>query len=500
MANKLSFSDLIYRLFRETTRGATKKTPDVDLDANLPNTRQSRPPDSTNYRTLVNDLNKQVKIVNPEFNREVITLIRKMVKINPDMSQALDNYVTLGNTGHKVHFDRSVSDEYAARMRNHLLNRHKDWAAGCAGADGLVNRMFTQVLIAGALSNEWVPKNNLKGIEACIFVNPETVVAALNKRKTGYKYYQIPPTYNGAISSNIIGDLIELNPQTYRYYALNGDGEAPYGYPPYMASLDRIEAQTKMNASIDYVTEMLGLFGFMEVLISVRDQGGDESDIKYQNYVKSYLKRAKEALQGGLSEGIVVGVKDMHSFEFNSFAKDFDKVIELYRNNELQIGSGLKMDMSLMGRDYNTSESQITVIFMKMLSQLRNIQNIIKTNLEFGYALELRLAGFKFDYLTVQFDRSTIQDDLKYQQAEEIKLRNLKDKYLLGIISTAQVGIELGYEDIDQAKPRIPDELLAGGSKANTSEQAQKKQERKGQKNKSAKKSRDKDKPQGSKK
>lgn len=474
------------------------KSPIVVNYDDIPRTRQSSPPAEVNYQQVITDLNKTIKPVNPQFSREVIPLIRKLVMVNPDISQALDNYVTLGNTGHKIHFDRNVPDEYANRMRTHIINRHKDWAPGCAGADGLVNKMFTQVLIAGALSNEWVPSIDLKGIEACIMVPPETILAALNSRKTGYDFYQLTQTSVGSV---MVGNnkVKKLNPLTYKYYALNGDGETPYGFPPYMAALDRIEAQGRMNANIDHVTELLGLLGFMEVLVAVRDQKGDEGDAAYMAHVQNYLKSAKDILAGGLKEGVMVGVKDLHTFKFNSIAHDFDKVIELYRNNELQIGSGLKMDMSLMGRDYNTSESQITVIFMKMLSQLKNIQNIIKSNLEYGYSMELRLAGFKFEYLTVEFDRSTIQDDLKYQQAEEIKIRNIKDKYLLGIISTKQGALELGYENVDKEQPRVPDELIAGSS-PNNSEQAQKKKERKDQKNKSSKKGRDKNKPQGSKK
>jgi hypothetical protein len=192
----------------------------------------------------------------------------------------------------------------------------------------------------------------------------------------------------------------------------------------------------------------------------------------------------------------MVGVKDMHEMDFKSISKDFDKVIELYKNNELQIASGLKQDPSMWGRDYNTSESQITVVFMKMLSQLRNIQNSIKCNLEFGYALELRLAGFKFDYLNIVFDRSTIQDDLKFQQAEEIKIRNVTAKYIMGTIDEAAVANELGYETY-KSLPRVDLEIIAGGSAPKDGEQQATRQD---QKNKSAKKTRDKNKPQGSKK
>ena len=132
-----------------------------------------------------------------------------------------------------------------------------------------------------------------------------------------------------------------------------------------------------------------------------------------------------------------------------------------------------------------------------MLSELKNIQNIVKTFLEYGYAMELRMAGFEFDYLTVVFNRSTLQDDLKYQQAEEIKVKNTIDKMVAGMINQDQAADELGYEKPAFAKPLVPWEVLAGGSvpKPETPGQPTNKAKRQGQKNRSAKKTRDKNKP-----
>jgi hypothetical protein len=116
----------------------------------------------------------------------------------------------------------------------------------------------------------------------------------------------------------------------------------------------------------------------------------------------------------------------------------------------------------MWGRAYSSSETQITVVFIKMISELKNIQNLIKGMLEFGYSLELELAGFNFESLEVKFNRSTIQDDLKFQQAEEIKIRNTKDKLVLGIISQDMAADELGYEKPSSAKPMVSWDVLAG--------------------------------------
>ncbi len=162
------------------------------------------------------------------------------------------------------------------------------------------------------------------------------------------------------------------------------------------------------------------------------------------------------------------------------------------------IGSALKQDTSLWGRDTGTSETQITVVFIKLLSELRNIQNIVKTSLEFGYSLELRLAGYEFDYLEVRFNKSTIQDDLKSQQAEEIKIRNVKDKLILGMIDQDQAADELGYEAPAFPKPQVEFDVLAGAGSSDTgleTDGTKKKAEIKKGKGASEKKKRSKDKP-----
>ena len=457
-----------------------KKAPITDI----PQGRVSEP-DEPAFGNVLQNLGEKYRVINHDFLVEIIDVIRRLVKYNPDISQALNNVVTLGNTGHKIFFDRKVSPEQVERMRNHLINRSKSWAPGVAGMDGLVNKMIAQIMIAGALSNEWVPEDDLSGLKACILIKPETIRFVLDKSKSRYMPYQ---KVNSLLGDST--DLIKLNEATYKYFALNGDTEIPYGYPPYMSVLERIKTQNRMHANIDYVSDIIGLVGFLELLLDKPQPMEGESDEAYVRRLDNLLLTAKARLKEGFRDGTAVGYKEDHEFKFNSAGtKDLSALLELYKSNEQHIFSGLKSDPTLAGRDYNTSETQITVIFMKMLSELKNLHNILKHNLEFGYSLELRLAGFQFEYLTVKFNRSTIQDDLKYQQAEEIKIRNVIWKYVLGVIDLEQAADELDYEIPAESLPRVPFEVLVGG--------AQPKQEevQKDTKNKSAKKQRKKDKP-----
>lgn len=474
---------------RPTVELKIQKVSPPSLPDNLPTSRVSDP--DLGLNTLVQNLGPQYKVVNYDFVVEIIDIIRNLVKFNPDLSQALNNVVTLGNTGHKVFFDRSVPQEQVDKMRRRLNQRSKSWATGVAGMDGLVNKMISQLIISGALSNEWVPENDLSGIKNCTLVKPDSIRYVLADDKTTYLPYQL---LKNTLSASVKDTMIPLNPETYKYFGMNGDTEIPYGFPSYMPALPRIVAQQNMEKNIDFIVDTMGLIGFLEFLMDKPEQNTGESDAQFSSRLDNLLGQAKTRISQGFKDGVVAGFRGDHEFKFNSAgSRDLSSLLNIFKNNEQQIFSAIKSDPTLAGRDYNTSETQITVIFMKMLSELKNIQNIVKHNLEFGYSLDLRLAGFKFEYLTVQFNRSTIQDDLKYQQAEEIKIRNVISKYVLGVISHEQVTDELGYEDSAEGKPLVPVEMLAGGKSPD--EQAKSGEKDKNTKNKSAKKTRDTNKP-----
>lgn len=433
----------------------------------LPNGRSSIPHNPIGSLNIIAALGPEYRIVNHQFVVQVIPIIRRLMMINEDVSQAIDNIITLGNTGHKVQFDKTIPLDQVELMRDHLENKKLIWSAGCAGMDGLINKMFAQLLVGGALSNEWVPNKKINGIDSVILVNPEDITFTLTEGNLKYTPWQRIIGGSGWFNPGqtfLPSGLIPLNPYTYRYYGLNGDTEVPYGFPPYMAALERIVSANNMKTNIDFVIDQMGLLGFLEVLMGKPDKIDGETQDNYSARLDTLLVQSKNLVMEGIKDGVVVGFEGDHTFKFNSMSRAVKEALEVFQNNESLVGSGLKQDMTMLGRDSSTSETQITVVFMKMLSQLKNMQNIIKANLEFGYALELTLAGFNFKYLKVVFNRSTLQDDLKYNQAAEIKVRNLERLRLWGIISQDQFADEMGYEAPYEEEPIVDPTILAGGA------------------------------------
>jgi len=398
-------------------------------------------------------LSKSLRTVTPEFQFDVIPILRKLSKINPDVSQAMNDFVRLANTGHKINFDPSVPADQVDKMRAYLKDASSTWHAGAAGVDGIVNKMFRQIMIGGALSTEWIPNMALNQIDQIRFLEPENVRFVVNKGARTYKPYQKLKN----MGLGIIGadkDLKKLNTNQYKYIALNGDLDNPYGIPPYMAVIDPIATQTSMVDNIKNIINMLGILGYLDAKIAKPDMMENETEPAYEARLIQFLTETKERVLEGFADGANVGFIDDHEFDFKATVKSAEGVQGLFEQNELAIASALQYDAIFMGRP-GASETLVTVMFTKMLAQLTNVQNIIIQNLEFGYKLALSLAGFSFKDLNVVFKRSTIQDDLKYQQAQEIMVRNQIVKYQYGIIGLEQWADELGYVKPDKKEPRI---------------------------------------------
>ncbi len=471
----------------EETSPSSLAPPDSRVIGPITSGGRSSQPDFALDSSMLSLLEGQVKLVGKEFSDEVIPVIRKLCYGHPDLSQALDNIVQLGNTGHQIQFSADVNEKEAFKMIQHLDQRRLEWSQGTAGMDGLVNKMVAQVMIGGALSNEWVPEANLKGVKNVIMINPETIHFSYDRSKQEWQAYQ--KLKNRSLSPAGLDGMVKLNMNTYRYYALNGDQESPYGYPVYLPALGPVTRQSNMFKNIDYIIDQIGVMGFMQVLVEKPDKSGAESEITYLSRLDNYLVDIKQRIHDGIKDGTVVGYKEDYEMEFKSISKDARGVSDMFNLNELQIASAVKQDASLMGRSYGTTETQITVIFTKLLSQIKNIQALVKRNLEFGYSLDLRLAGFNFRALEVKFNQSTVLDELKNQQAMEIKIRNYHDLYYDGIISQEQYATAMGYEKPSEPKPRFIRDNA-------TTEEAIKAETRRKQKNESDVAVRKKNKPQ----
>jgi hypothetical protein len=234
-----------------------------------------------------------------------------------------------------------------------------------------------------------------------------------------------------------------------------GDEDSPVGIPPLMSALDDINAQLKMLKNIGYVSDQLGLMGFMEILSKKPDQREGESVPLYLARAEKLLMDTKDAVKDGLKDGIIAGFEGDHQFEFHSTTKDTGGVSDIFSINQSMVSNGLFSSDAFMNAGSGGAETAITVVFTKMLSQLHNVQTMVGQFLAEGITLELRLSGFNFGNVRIAFKPSTITDELKEEQAQEIRVRNHRILYADGIIGMEQYATGTGYAKADKKEPRV---------------------------------------------
>lgn len=429
----------------------TKEPPKEDTKRVIPPGRVSVPND---FNTL-DILKGLTELVEPSFRTELIPLIRDLYKVNPDMGIAVQDMFKLGNTGHRINFPNNTSEE-AQKMRDHLEKVTKGWTNYTAGVNGLVNKMIVQVLVGGAISIEGVPKNNLSGISTVVFLNPEDIIfRRLNDGR--YHPFQKNTTY---FRNNTKEPYIKLNLATYKYCSMFNDTDEPYGVPPFLAVLDSIKGQADMKENMKHIMEMMGFFGFLQALMEKPNKRADESESAYERRLTKTLLDLKKNLKGGLRDGLVAGYKDDHEFEMVSTTQNLSNIDKVWNMNQQSVANGLSVNGNIIGVQSSTTEGGANMVLSKMISQLKNIHMLVSDVLQFLYSLELLMAGFDNKGCKVEFNSSTVTDELKYQQAQEYKIRNNVSLYNQGIISQNDFAFIMGYTKPDQDEPRVdPNEM-----------------------------------------
>lgn len=451
--NFLGFNIRVLRRNKKIPKKITpiiKKIDDVEV---LPPGRVSRPDYTQNSDDYI--ISGNYDYITPSFILDSIEVIRKLYKVNEDVGSVLNDLIQLTNTGHEINFDQDANPALVKKMKRHLKEVSKEWGSGMSGIDSIIDKWIAQIWVGGALSNEWVPKRDLSGIQVNSLVNPENIRFKYNKITSKYESYQ-------KVKGLINKEFIKLNPLTYKYLGLMNDIDEPYGVPPFLTALSAIETQQDMKKNINHILKQLGLLGYLETKVTKPEQLSNESTKAYELRLNNLLIKTKQNVQAGFMEGVVVGFDEDHEFEFNSTTKNLSGVGDLYNQNEIQIASGLKTSPAFLGISQGGTETNMGIVFTKMLSQLKNVQSILAFNLEYGYKLELIMAGFSFKSLKVKFKPSTITDDLKIQQGREIKQRINHNLRIDGIIDQDEYANDMGYDSPHEKEPIVPFDQQSG--------------------------------------
>ena len=395
-------------------------------------------------------------VLEPEINSKFIDVIEWLAVWDSDFGQAIENHVSLANTDFVIEFDDAVGDEEAEEMINHLVSVVDSWYNWSEGLHSLGGDLLAQIRIAGAISAEAVIKPDLSGIETIVKVNPKNIRFIPNEERTAYAPAQKTTGFRFS-GTNTPGDIIELNPITYKYFALRRFKDNPYAVPPLLTALNPASTKKDMDNSLKFTMRKFGLMGFLDVLMTAPDRQQTESDSAYSARLEAYLASAQQQLERGLNNGVILGFEDTHTFNYHDVKPSGSGLKDTYGINDLNLLTGLKEPPQLMGRTGTTTETFGRVILGKYTESLTDEQKLLGAFYREMFKLELVLAGFKNGALVkdVIFDAPMVGDRVREEEARSKKIDNANKLYEDGVLSQPGRANMLGFEEADQEEPRV---------------------------------------------
>ena len=159
------------------------------------------------------ELQSFLDFVRPEWPLEWISVIKKLAIVTPDLSQAVHRAITLGNPG----LDWEI-EGVGEQAKGVILSEIEDWFDG---QPGLINNLFRQVLMSGALSAEYIPDKNFSSVLGVVIVSTEDVRFLKVENEDG-KFIFVPYQLQKS------GMPRKLNSNQYTYEALEQDEKSPY--------------------------------------------------------------------------------------------------------------------------------------------------------------------------------------------------------------------------------------------------------------------------------
>jgi len=401
---------------------------------------------------ILSFFNNEVAVVTPDFELKLLDAIEHLAKYNGDVSYALDNIVQLGGTKYDIYYDDSVSDTQAAEMNSYLAKEVKKWYKG--GSQALINDLLAQIALSGVVSAEGVPTNSLDGIKRIVLVSPKNIKFVYNEEEEDYLPFQITRRLPVGVESPVTFGLRPLNPITYKYFANRRFNEKPYGIPPFLAALDSVVIEKDMINNFRTIVKKAGIFGFLQVLLRKPNPDPGESDTAYNARVTTYLNSAVDQAEKGLGKSLTVGFKGEHEFNVGTTSNNAAGAKELFDMNQQNKMSGLKQDPLMLGKNFSTSEAVGRVLLVKLGAQIANYQRCVACMLEEFNLMALKLAGYRLDSITIEFQLPVLSDEYKDQQAYNLKVTTNQLLYKQGILSQQQVANSAGYDKADQEEPR----------------------------------------------
>lgn len=375
-----------------------------------------------------------------------------------DISYAESNVVELSSGKYELIYN-GASDSDIKKMEEERKKLVKKIYNG--GDVALMNDLFRQLALFGAISAEAQPNGQLTGVEKVVLLSNKYVWIAYDNTTGEYEYYQqiVSPYWYNYSQPNTGGGYTKLNNTTYSYIPYKKWKEhIPYGVPPFFSALRATCIEDKMLDNFDAITKRLGLLGFISLVLPAPNRETDSNGVlesyeAYRERVQNYLEDADEEMKHGLANGYSIAASQYINgqwvkpeYNLTSTASNPQGAADLAELVIQMKSAGLKQDPSMLGKNFSTTESQINVILDKFTTQLMNYQTFVEQFMSKVFTLHFRLMGFVFDSIEVAIEPPTLKDENKVYEALNKKREHYRSLWVDGVITKEQYAKYMGIE------------------------------------------------------
>lgn len=361
--------------------------------------------------------------------RRLCRVLRWLGEYDEDMHGALRDLIILANPGHSLEF---VGGTRAVAQAGREIER---WAKTIypegGSLDGLANNQIGEVYKSRASSCEWYPLKNRRGVHGVAVVESEYIEIRRNLETQAWEYWQ---TGRGVQD-------IGLHPMTYRYTALELAGSSPYGIPLAISAIESLDR--KHNSLLAAETRILNLMKRGAFLLAGVPEpkpeelglqaGTPSNSSEYASRLLEFYSQVADLMLSGQENGFYLHPSDVEA-SLTPLAKAADGMPELHAGNYRRVFGGIRSLGMLRGLHDATTETLARVIYPILEAEARNIQAVLKTQLEFGINLHLRLVGIPA-VCWVHFDEPKSPFALEYAKTEKEKAET--DKVLKELFGQA---------------------------------------------------------------
>ncbi len=347
----------------------------------------------------------------------------------PDVSAGVWAWVRLCSTPQQVSFSSGGDREReeAGRIVRSLDERIFEFDhMQRQGMDALVNSFFLSVFTYGAFAGEVVLKDDRSGIDKFYIIDPSTV---------RFKRY---PTSRRLVPYQLTDEdePIRLREASFFYYALDADGDNPYGRSPLMALPFIIRIQQQLIADMARATHNAG-WPALHISYEPPKREEGESQRSYQGRVRSNYDAIRDNLARREPDSNFVTFDNVDirylspSGRMQRWSESLEAVTE-------QVISGLHVAPFMIGRNYGTTQTWALAQYQLMINNAVSVQRGAKRMCEWLRNLELALAGSRVRS-EHHFEPHSGLNDLDQARAFSLRAKTQLELMKQGLLSRDEV-------------------------------------------------------------